>query len=32
MAAVAFLTAWLVIRVRKSDLDALAGVAGPGIG
>ncbi|MEU0004675.1 MFS transporter [Streptomyces sp. NPDC006314] len=32
MAALAFLTAWLVIRVRKSDLDSLAGVAGPGIG
>ncbi|WP_208898393.1 MFS transporter [Streptomyces incarnatus] len=32
MAGVAFLTSWLVIRVRKSDLDALAGVAGPGIG
>ncbi|MEV6116926.1 MFS transporter [Streptomyces sp. NPDC052109] len=32
MAAVAFLTATLVIRVRKSDLDSLAGVAGPGIG
>ncbi|MEU9479612.1 MFS transporter [Streptomyces sp. NPDC048191] len=32
MAAVAFLTALLVIRVRKSDLESLAGVAGPGIG
>ncbi|AOR31692.1 MFS transporter [Streptomyces fodineus] len=32
MAGAAFLTAWLVIRVRKSDLDSLAGVAGPGIG
>ncbi|MGQ4414366.1 MFS transporter [Streptomyces sp. SAS_269] len=32
MALLAFLTAWLVIRVRKSDLDALAGTAGPGIG
>ncbi|MFE8949696.1 MFS transporter [Streptomyces sp. NPDC003233] len=32
MAGVAFLTSWLVIRVRKSDLDSLAGVAGPGIG
>jgi Na+/melibiose symporter-like transporter len=32
MAALAFLTAWLVIRVRKSDLDSLAGLAGPGIG
>jgi EmrB/QacA subfamily drug resistance transporter len=32
MAAMAFLTAWLVIRVRKSDLESLAGAAGPGIG
>jgi hypothetical protein len=32
MAGVAFLTSWLVIRVRKSDLDSLAGVAGPGVG
>ncbi|MFJ8035200.1 MFS transporter [Streptomyces sp. NPDC096032] len=32
MAVLAFLTAWLVIKVRKSDLDSLAGVAGPGIG
>ncbi|WP_437114088.1 MFS transporter [Streptomyces collinus] len=32
MAVLAFLTAWLVIKVRKSDLDALAGTAGPGIG
>ncbi|MEU4033668.1 MFS transporter [Streptomyces collinus] len=32
MAVLAFLTAWLVIKVRKSDLDALAGTAGPGVG
>ncbi|MGW5432567.1 MFS transporter [Streptomyces sp. NPDC004059] len=32
MAGVAFLTSWLVIRVRKSDLDSLAGVTGPGVG
>ncbi|WP_427919579.1 MFS transporter [Streptomyces sp. cg40] len=32
MAVLALITAWLVIRVRKSDLDALAGTAGPGIG
>ncbi|MEU9988270.1 MFS transporter [Streptomyces sp. NPDC048045] len=32
MAGLAFLTALLVIKVRKSDLDALAGTAGPGIG
>jgi len=32
MAALAFVTAWLVIKVRKSDLDSLAGVAGPGVG
>jgi hypothetical protein len=32
MAVLALVTAWLVIRVRKSDLDALAGTAGPGIG
>ncbi|MEU6092128.1 MFS transporter [Streptomyces sp. NPDC047085] len=32
MAVLAVLTAWLVIKVRKSDLDALAGTAGPGIG
>ena len=32
MAGVAFLTSWLVIRVRKSDLDSLAGVAGPATG
>ncbi|MGW5328608.1 MFS transporter [Streptomyces sp. NPDC004014] len=32
MAGLAFLTAWLVIRVRKSDLDALAGTSGPAIG
>jgi EmrB/QacA subfamily drug resistance transporter len=29
MAVLALVTAWLVIRVRKSDLDALAGTAGP---
>ncbi|MFD5858909.1 MFS transporter [Streptomyces chartreusis] len=29
MAVIALATAWLVIRVRKSDLDALAGTAGP---
>ncbi|MEU5538034.1 MFS transporter [Streptomyces sp. NPDC020362] len=32
MAGLAFLTALLVIKVSKSDLDALAGAAGPGIG
>ncbi len=32
MAVVALVTAWLVIKVRKSDLDSLAGTAGPGIG
>lgn len=32
MAVLALATAWLVIRVRKSDLEALAGTAGPGIG
>ena len=32
MAALAFVTATLVIRVRRSDLDALAGSAAPGIG
>ncbi|CAM5741843.1 MFS transporter [Streptomyces hirsutus] len=32
MAVLALVTAWLVIRVRKSDLDSLAGSAGPGIG
>ncbi|MER6037491.1 MFS transporter [Streptomyces sp. NPDC001835] len=32
MAVLAFLTAWLVIKVRRSDIDALAGTAGPGIG
>ncbi|MFF4561721.1 MFS transporter [Streptomyces sp. NPDC001435] len=32
MAALAVATAWLVIKVRKSDLEALAGTAGPGIG
>lgn len=29
MAVIALATAWLVIRVRKSDLDALSGTAGP---
>lgn len=32
MAVLALATAWLVIRVRKSDLDALSGTAGPGMG
>jgi predicted MFS family arabinose efflux permease len=32
MAVVGLATAALVIRVRKSDLEALAGTAGPGIG
>jgi hypothetical protein len=32
MAVLALVTAWLVIRVRKSDLEALAGTAGAGIG
>jgi hypothetical protein len=32
MAVLALATAWFVIRVRKSDLEALAGAAGPGIG
>ncbi|MFE2098366.1 MFS transporter [Streptomyces sp. NPDC059468] len=32
MAGLAFLTAWTVIKVRKSDLEALAGTAGPGMG
>ncbi|MER6344672.1 MFS transporter [Streptomyces sp. NPDC001595] len=32
MAALALVTAWLVIRVRKSDLEALAGTAGPVVG
>ncbi|MGY0070139.1 MFS transporter [Streptomyces sp. QTS137] len=32
MAVLALVTAWLVIRVRKSDLEALAGSAGPGVG
>ncbi|MER5529947.1 MFS transporter [Streptomyces sp. NPDC002677] len=32
MAALGLLTAWLVIKVRKSDLEALAGTAGPGLG
>lgn len=29
MAVLALITAWLVIRVRKSDLEALAGTSGP---
>lgn len=29
MAALALVTAWVVIRVRKSDLEALSGTAGP---
>ncbi|MDT0392588.1 MFS transporter [Streptomyces sp. DSM 41921] len=32
MAVLAVVTAWLVIQVRKSDLEALAGSAGPGVG
>ncbi|MZG19535.1 MFS transporter, partial [Streptomyces sp. SID5914] len=32
MAVLALATAWLVIRVRKSDLEALSGTAGPGMG
>ncbi|SCD52711.1 drug resistance transporter, EmrB/QacA subfamily [Streptomyces sp. di188] len=32
MAVLALAIAWLVIRVRKSDLEALSGTAGPGIG
>ncbi|WP_405730485.1 MFS transporter [Streptomyces sp. NBC_00028] len=32
MAVLALITAGLVIRVRKSDLEALAGTAGPGLG
>ncbi|CAM5729133.1 hypothetical protein SALBM217S_05984 [Streptomyces griseoloalbus] len=32
MAVLALAVAWLVIRVRKSDLEALSGTAGPGIG
>ncbi|MEU6281835.1 MFS transporter [Streptomyces sp. NPDC047028] len=32
MAVLAFLTAWLVIPVRASDLEALAGTAGAGMG
>lgn len=32
MAVLALLTAWLVIRVRKSDLEALAGTAAAGVG
>ncbi|MFJ3234525.1 MFS transporter [Streptomyces sp. NPDC086787] len=31
MAVLALATAWLVIKVRKSDLEALSGTAGPGI-
>ena len=32
MAVLALVTAWLVIRVRKSDLEALAGTAAAGVG
>ncbi|OIK04342.1 MFS transporter [Streptomyces monashensis] len=32
IAGLAFLTAWLVLRVRKSDLESLSGTAGPGMG
>jgi hypothetical protein len=32
MAGGGLLTAWLVIKVRKSDLEAVAGTAGPGMG
>ncbi|GEC08328.1 MFS transporter [Streptomyces spinoverrucosus] len=32
MAVLAMVTAWLVIRVRKTDLDALAGTSGPVVG
>ncbi|MFE3854759.1 MFS transporter [Streptomyces griseorubiginosus] len=32
MAVLALVSAWLVIKVRKSDLEALAGTAGPGLG
>ncbi|WP_210589127.1 MFS transporter [Streptomyces sp. GESEQ-35] len=32
MAVLALATAWLVIRVRKSDLEALAGTTGPTVG
>ena len=32
MAVLALASAWLVIKVRKSDLEALAGTAGPGLG
>ena len=32
MAVLALVTAWFVIKVRKSDLEALAGTAGPGLG
>ncbi|MBC9728483.1 MFS transporter [Streptomyces sp. TRM68367] len=31
MAVLALTTAWLVIRVRRSDLEALSGSAGPGM-
>ncbi|MER6460928.1 MFS transporter [Streptomyces sp. NPDC001228] len=32
MAGLGLVTAWLVIKVRKSDLEALAGTAGPDLG
>jgi hypothetical protein len=32
MAVLALVTAWWVIRVRKSDLEALSGAAGPMVG
>ncbi|NEA81000.1 MFS transporter [Actinospica acidiphila] len=32
MAVLALAVAWLVIRVRRSDLEALSGTTGPGIG
>ena len=32
MAVLALASAWLVIKVRRSDLEALAGTAGPGLG
>ncbi len=32
MATLGFVTAWLVLRVRRSDLETLAGMAGPGTG
>ncbi|MBX7553669.1 MFS transporter [Streptomyces sp. NPDC004232] len=32
IAGLAFLTAWLVLKVRKSDLESLSGTAGPGMG